>query len=374
MPLISPEPKSGGELRAWRLSRKFSQARVAEALGVSRATIGRWERADARLSPKVQALLLEPPGLAGPGGWQERTVSFPLSTTSEKAIRDLTHSIAAIADGWAHVLPHVALKGIADAVLHITAPYGQMLNRLSPQFNSLARDYRPISDHLEALLEQFAASFPDHEDFRFVNAFLSDRGWLLSGETPSGLVNRLAPLVRQGEGEAVDQAMRDHVGARLDEIVHRASEKCPLRAPILAAAARAHAERAFELTVPTLLSQADGMALELIGGHFFRRTATPTRKSTTETGKALDEKLPDQQEIRADGYLAPLLIAVFVGSSLGVHTQVRIEGRRADPAYGPLNRHGVLHGIDKDYATEDNSLRAFLLVEYILVLETMLER
>jgi hypothetical protein len=50
------------------------------------------------------------------------------------------------------------------------------------------------------------------------------------------------------------------------------------------------------------------------------------------------------------------------------------EARAADPHHGGLNRHGVLHGLDLEYATEANSLRAILLLQYVAGIGAWLEK
>jgi hypothetical protein len=52
--------------------------------------------------------------------------------------------------------------------------------------------------------------------------------------------------------------------------------------------------------------------------------------------------------------------------SIQSNTEKWVAQRIVAPHYGPLNRHGVLHGIDLDYPTESNSLRAILLMIYLL--------
>jgi hypothetical protein len=59
--------------------------------------------------------------------------------------------------------------------------------------------------------------------------------------------------------------------------------------------------------------------------------------------------------------------ASFIGilledSGMCTLTEKRDEKRRSGHPFSPLNRHGVMHGIDCDYATESNGLRAASLI------------
>lgn len=46
-----------GRLRTWRRYAELSQAQLAEACGVSRATVQRWERADSESGPSVAQMV-----------------------------------------------------------------------------------------------------------------------------------------------------------------------------------------------------------------------------------------------------------------------------------------------------------------------------
>lgn len=63
-----------------------------------------------------------------------------------------------------------------------------------------------------------------------------------------------------------------------------------------------------------------------------------------------------------------LMEPLLSGSSLTEATWLRAVG--AQPT--PLNRHGVVHGIDQDYGTESNSLRATMLIGYLVMVSHLL--
>jgi hypothetical protein len=67
-----------------------------------------------------------------------------------------------------------------------------------------------------------------------------------------------------------------------------------------------------------------------------------------------------------------MLEPLFYKTSLAVRTDKRDERQRSEPWFGPLNRHGVLHGLDTDYATEENSLRTVILLQYLLDVDRIL--
>ena len=58
---------------------------------------------------------------------------------------------------------------------------------------------------------------------------------------------------------------------------------------------------------------------------------------------------------------------------LNERTATRDKKRKKDPQHGPFNRHGVLHGLDLDYATQPNSFRAIVILGYLQVMQMFYE-
>ncbi len=116
------------------------------------------------------------------------------------------------------------------------------------------------------------------------------------------------------------------------------------------------------LYVPALLSaacQADGIGCKIPGlpRQFFPHK---TRRDAIEKLSGFNLSDPPK------GVEQQRLHALSVQLSVAVDTNDRDKRQATEPWYGPLNRHGVLHGHDTDYETGENPLRCVLLLQYLL--------
>ena len=117
------------------------------------------------------------------------------------------------------------------------------------------------------------------------------------------------------------------------------------RVPILAAVVDAHNRGLYELSIPALLPQVEGIIWE---GYGYR-------------GRALQKDEKDlAKELCSDG----LDFLDQIASDFFVNTLLQ-EFELGQPAPG-LSRHAILHGADTRYATAANSLKLILLFDYLL--------
>jgi hypothetical protein len=118
---------------------------------------------------------------------------------------------------------------------------------------------------------------------------------------------------------------------------------------VLGGAFEAHKKGLYTLSIPAFLAQTDGMAFEILQAFIFTNHAG----NTSANAKSLIDAEEHDHE----------LMCSFVGIPLEEHG-IRVSTRRRDQrklsgdTVSPLNRHGVVRGIDLDYLTEANSLRA----------------
>ena len=130
----------------------------------------------------------------------------------------------------------------------------------------------------------------------------------------------------------------------------------PIRKNILNDALEAHNEGKYTLSVPVLLAQADGISAGLLGSFLF----TNHQGSISATAEHLMKQRFSDRPL-AKSFLGLLLEA----SGLRLDTRKRDKMLAAGQIVSPLNRHGVLHGLDCDYATDTNSLRGIALIGFL---------
>ncbi len=168
------------------------------------------------------------------------------------------------------------------------------------------------------------------------------RGWFISGwHTPLAVLGQLASWVENSEGDTTDEWLADHFSELLPTIAEEIKLKFPHRYPVLADAFEAHKQGKFSLSVPVILSQADGVGLDIFGVSPYSRK----RENTALLRRWLDDNLTWEKEPSYFRMIAELL-------------RINRSIAREDASSCYLNRHAVLHGLSSDYGTRVNSCKA----------------
>lgn len=177
---------------------------------------------------------------------------------------------------------------------------------------------------------------------------LANLGWFPSGEMGFSEIHAFRALCDSGDKSAVGIAMIEWLDGELGHIQTRASNRFPNRSHILSSAFRAHDAGQYELSVPVLMAQVEGMCLEVVGTKLFS-----TKKDVPVT-RAATERF--SQMALSEALLLPIReLNGFTAS----------EDKRDQWPDTP-NRHEVLHGIATDYGTRENSFKTISLMEYFI--------
>ena len=211
----------------------------------------------------------------------------------------------------------------------------------------------PMLESSKAFTERF---LEDQERFGASCMKLGQRGWFLDPEMPMSLLWYLGDTIDE-RPEIADELLSQWFQERLDEIEEALIKACPRRALLLRSAFKAHRERDYNNSIPTLLKEADGMWHDLFGLNVFVAKA---RKSIVKT---IEDKQPYGLVCSS---LVPLLQSTL---PLWMNEGERhnwMKKHRTD-SFQELNRHEVLHGISVDYGTETNSLKAISFLNWRLL-------
>ena len=183
-------------------------------------------------------------------------------------------------------------------------------------------------------------------------------GWFLVGTMPPTCAFEVANAILDGKDEDADALMCGYCEASFDEILAEIEPRFPQRLQIIRKALAAHSRQDYELSVPVLLAQADGMAAEILGAGLYSKTR-PTRRAEPVPAlrPAIEARLESLDWATKWVYGAafdPLLRLL----PLAVRSSADVRGTM-------LNRHAVLHGETCDYATRKSSCQAISLVSYV---------
>ena len=215
-----------------------------------------------------------------------------------------------------------------------------------------------VAPHFEDLRKKIEeARIPEEELKRIVaevpHGFqeIEQQGWFPDlGMTP-GMMRRLATL----EPSAVNKAIGEWYKGRLTEIEAELIGDYPNRSRLISNAFWAHREEKYSLSIVSLLTQVDGVWHDSLSMNLFKKGK---REKTLRRFS-----VKDQRSVRAL-FLSPL------GNPLEIWSRKHPKGL----SDSELNRHSVLHGIDTDYDTEENSLKAISILWWSHQLTSLLIR
>lgn len=202
---------------------------------------------------------------------------------------------------------------------------------------------------LSKVFTEIAAAFQTLPgEIRPAISSLANLGWFPSGEMGFSEIHAFRALCDSGDKAAVDTAMIEWLQGEFEHIQMRASNRFPNRSHILASAFKAHSAGQYELSIPVLMAQVEGMCLEVVGTKLFS-----TKKGIPATRAATDRF---SQIALSDALLLPFRESNGFTAS---------EATRHQWPDTP-NRHEVLHGIATDYSTRTNSFKTISLMEYFV--------
>ena len=182
---------------------------------------------------------------------------------------------------------------------------------------------------------------------------MAEHGWFISGDhIQTRVAHVLADEFQYGRVEEANKAMCCYINQILPEVEESLVEDFPRRATIIRKAFAAHRSRDYELSIPVLLSQADGIAREAI--------------SKLTKGFSITSRRQDFQHIICQFIEENASSFMFQDILLVALEQLPLNASEGDQNIKPgvLNRHAILHGTDTAYATELNSCRAISWIEF----------
>lgn len=184
---------------------------------------------------------------------------------------------------------------------------------------------------------------------------LAENGWFIQGDfTPLAAVYPVTHLFRSGQVDEGNRQMCDHIKESLDGIEEILVREYPKRAVIIKRAFEAARAGDYVTSIPLMLMQADGIGREIFA-------STAKRFSVTSRNDQF------KKHIRAfiDGEAKD---SIYTGEIYEVILKsIPLTASEGDPTLKPgmLNRNAILHGLDMEYYTELNALRAVSWIGYV---------
>lgn len=236
------------------------------------------------------------------------------------------------------------LKRATEPALRVQRQLHDHLERFRTEFNAWSES--PATQEMVETLRKtliLMAEFPGRFQTQLLR--LAQHGWYIDPEMP---LTGIRSLNDAFEGGAADQAgaeLEGYFRQNLNMIEERLLSRHPQRAHVLAAAFNAHRLGNYLLSIPVMLSQADGIAHDERGRQLYSTRQTKGIGGLIDGLEISDLNRHLWEVFRTQ---SPLL------SSTG--------SLPAD--FTGLNRHKVLHGLDYSYGSETNALRAVSLLNF----------
>jgi hypothetical protein len=223
---------------------------------------------------------------------------------------------------------------IVDMVNRAAIPFQSEINHMT----GLADQFLRHAEWLQSITQ------PSYDFFAELDSYLIKEGWYLPVDLD--LKFDLADLYDEEDFQTLEETLRDFFRARLTEAEALITAAYPHRAHIIKDAFEAHRGGKYTLSIPTFLTQADGISDELWQEYFFRR-----QSSNRQINRLMETH-----------DLSPTVCRHLLRPG-----QLREPfSRGAQPPV--LNRHAILHGASTNYHTEPNSLRCIALLEFLMSL------
>jgi hypothetical protein len=243
-------------------------------------------------------------------------------------------------------------KSLHSTIINVQSSIDD-LNRTTSNLRKAISEYFAKPDSIgekikEAIrnIQEYYEKIPDV--IRYSMLVLAEQGWYLNINMTSSVVLRLQAMVYDGKNEEVDNLLMEYFNGKIVEIEEELVSNHVRRSTLLHAAFKAHRRGEYELSIPVLIAQADGICSEVIGYQLFRKD----RKGSPYIAKYV-------KEIVADKYKSAFLFPFT--QDLPIH----YSERKRNGSFSALNRHQVLHGESVNYGTRLNSFKAISLVYYI---------
>lgn len=209
----------------------------------------------------------------------------------------------------------------------------------------------PVGEFLGWAAEQVHATIEERK--RFVAAMV-ELGWpptkWLDQDTQQVVLTALGTRGIKEAKQDLERALVNHfTKERLDALLvsWKTYPQGAKRAHILAQVVAGHEQGLFALTTPVIHAQIDGMLSEA-----FRIRGKGAAVPWKHLGKLLrSSPWPGNAHLGVDSFVRQKLL---------------VEFDRGSPLESEHSRHAIAHGADTTYATAENSLKAILLLDYVV--------
>ena len=156
-------------------------------------------------------------------------------------------------------------------------------------------------------------------------------------------------MIRAGRAEECELKLEKHYEEELPTIRDHLFFWFPKRKTFLEEAFKLHDEGRYVSTIPLFLIQSDGIGQSIFGAS----PISKGKKSRADLEKWINQRVLGGWAL--DGFWRCILQILPINA----------DTDKVDIYNDPLNRHGVLHGLDPSYPSRSNSFKAIAWLQYV---------
>jgi hypothetical protein len=168
-------------------------------------------------------------------------------------------------------------------------------------------------------------------------------GWYIDGRITMGYTTQLMEKAVKRDSEFLDNFFVKYYRKNIDSLIEILKNRQDTRQKIIIEGLDCHKEKKYYASTILFLSQADGIC----NGQLFM-----TRKNKESLKKFLSKS--------KNGNFINILLGMITGESA-----IDVGYSKREEFDSNLNRHAVVHGLDVNFGTEKNSLKAFSLLCFV---------
>lgn len=282
-----------------------------------------------------------------------------LTKTVAGIFSNIAHSPAAIA-ALQELTRLIAQTGLGSSRVALNQELQRAMKTLAiPHFppNSfrftpeIGNSFKAFQNQLAPVLAQMGRSFQEMPPkLQAAVLTLGQHGWYLDMNMTLPVLWRLEKALLEGHQIDAEEILCRHFEGRLDDIEETLLVKLPTRAALLRSAFKAHREGEFNLSIPVLLAQSDGVCKDISNRYLFMKERGTSRPQTAAY---------------VEGFASKDFMAAALSPLTGP-LPVSASERQREPNSQELNRHAVMHGESLTYGTQINGLKAISLLNYLV--------
>jgi hypothetical protein len=189
----------------------------------------------------------------------------------------------------------------------------------------------------------------EHRHYQAAVTEWGNRGWfILFFGTPLTFLVETANGFRHGKVKETHEKLIRHFRDCSSDLEQEICGAFPDRKTILQKALSALRCGDYELSIPVMLAQAEGIGSEVFGVRIYSRKPENLKSLQKQIGSNKTDPLTDQYKQL-------------------IHEKIPITYQEKDllPGHDHLNRHEILHGVSTSYPSEINAYRAVSWLQYV---------